>query len=348
MKVTAERLLAQLRNGQDRARPLPVYLVTGDEPLLVNEVIDVLRAAAVAAGCEERESHVADRSFDWDEVSASLRSLSLFATGKLVEIRLPTAAPGDEGSRALRALAGRGADGNVVVVITPAFNRKVAESAWVAALADAGAWVETRPPDIEDLPDWIRRRLRAAGLDADDEGVELLAARVEGNLLAAQQEIAKLALLHEPGTVLDADRVRAAVADGARFDVFQLADAALGGDAPRALRILAGLRDEGTAPPLVCWALLREALVLVDAGVHASREGSTARGVQAAGVWRSRTDLYMQALRHHKPVRLRRLLRMAGQAEQIVKGARPGDAWNALLELTLALAGRPLKGAELV
>lgn len=345
MKLAADRLLAQLRDAKSRL--LPVYLVSGDEPLLVNEVLDALRAAAVAAGCEERESHVADKSFDWDAIGGSLRNLSLFATGKLVEVRLPGASPGDEGSKALRALSAREPDGNVVLVITAKITGKVADSAWVKALDAGGAWVDTRPPGLAELPAWIRRRLKAAGLAADDEGVKLLADRVEGNLLAAQQEIDKLALLNGPGTIIDAAAMRAAVADGARFDVFQLADAALGGDAERALRVLGGLREEDTAPALVIWSLLREALVLVDAGVRSARDPEPSRALQAMGVWRSRFDLYAAALRRHKPGTLRRLLHQACVAEQVVKGSRPGDAWSALVELTLALAGRPFRAAEL-
>lgn len=359
MKLTPDQLLQQLKEhsrgpggGEVRkptaaARLASVYLVSGDEPLLVNEVTDAIRAAAASSGCDERESHVVERSFSWDAVTASLRNLSLFSTGKLVEIRLPTPTPGDEGSRALRELAGREPDGNIVVIVTPVLTRKAAGSAWAGALAAAGVWVETRAPELPELPQWIARRFRAIGLGCDAEGLDLLADRVEGNLLAAQQEIDKLALLHPPGTALDAAQIRAAVADGARFDVFQLGDAALAGDVERAVRVLGGLREEGTAAALVLWSLVRETLVLVDAGVRASRDGSAARGVQGAGVWPSRSDLYIRALRNHKPGALRRLLRMAGRAEQIVKGARPGEPWNALLELTLALAGRPLRGAEL-
>lgn len=359
MKQRPDQLLQQLKehapgpgSGAGRKSPAAVrlaavYLVSGDEPLLVNEVIDAIRSAAVASGCDERESHVVERSFSWEAVAASLRNLSLFSAGKLVEIRLPTATPGDEGSRALRAIASREPDGNVVVIITPALTRKVAESAWASALANAGVWIEVRPPALAELPQWIGKRFRAAGLSCDAEGLDLLAGRVEGNLLAAQQEIDKLAMLHPPGTALDLAGIRAAVADGARFDVFQLSDAALAGDAARAVRVLGGLREEGTAAALVLWSLVRETLVLVDAGIRASRENSASRGVQGAGVWQSRADLYIRALHHHKPGALRRLLRMAGRADQIVKGARPGEPWNALLELTLALAGRSLKGAEL-
>ncbi len=351
MKLKPEQLREQLQAAQAATPPkalAPVYLVTGDEPLLVNEVVDALRAAAIRCGCEERESHVVERGFSWESVAASLVNLSLFSAGKLVEIRLPNPTPGDEGSRQIRQFAGRPADGNTVVIVTPALTRKIAESAWATALATAGVWVETRLPPLAELPRWIGQRFRTAGLRCDPEGLQLLADRVEGNLLAAQQEIDKLALLYAPGTELTAAEIRAAVADGARFDVFQLGDAALSGDVLRAVRVLEGLREEGTAAPLVLWSLVREVLVLVDAGVRASRESSPLRAVQGAGVWQSRTDLYLQAMRHHKPGTLRRLLRMAGHADQIVKGARPGEPWNALLELTLALAGRPLREAELV
>ncbi len=351
MKLKPEKLIEQLGGPAAAAagRPLaPVYLISGDEPLLVNEVVDALRAAALRRGCEERESHVVERGFSWEQVTGSLRNLSLFSAGKLVEIRLTTATPGDEGSRQMREIAGRAADGNTVVIVTPALKSKIASSAWVTALTAAGVWAETRVPGLGELPDWIARRFRAAALSCDPEGLELLAGRVEGNLLAAQQEIHKLALLYPAGTSLTAAEIRAAVGDGARYDVFQLGDAALAGDLERAVRVLGGLREEGTAAALVLWSLMREALVLVDAGVRASRDSTPQRAVQGAGVWQSRTDLYVRALRNHKAGGLRRLLRMAGRADQIVKGQRSGEPWNALLELTMALAGRPLRGGELL
>jgi DNA polymerase-3 subunit delta len=350
MKLRPERLHEQLLGQRSTAPLAPVYLVSGDDPLLVNEVVDVLRAAAGRRGLAERIAHVVGGHFNWDAVGASLSNLSLFSSGTLVEVRLTKATPGDEGSRELRRLATRAPDGNCVLVITPKLTGKTAQSAWVSALAEAGVWVETRQPDLAELPDWIARRFRAAGLGCEAEGLQLLAERVEGNLLAAQQEIDKLALLHAPATVLTANQIREAVADGARFDVFQLADAALLGDVPRAVRVLNGLREEGTAAPLVLWSLVREALLLADAGARASVERDPGRGVRSAGVWQSRAGLYVRSLRNHQkqPGSLRRLVRMAGRADQIVKGSRRGDPWNALTELTLALAGQPFRGAELV
>lgn len=346
MQLRAEQLGAHL-SAPPGGRLSPCYLFSGDEPLLVHDALDALRAAALKQGCDERDSFIVERGFDWSTVSASLGMSSLFSAGKFVVLRLPTGAPGDEGARALRELAARPADGNVLAVLTPALNRKTAESAWASALQKGGVWVEFRVPPLAELPRWIARRLKIAGLACDDEAAELLAARVEGNLLAAQQEIDKLSLVYPAGTQLGLAQVQAAVADGARFDVFQLGDTALAGDVPRAIRILNCLREEGVAAPLVLWALVREVLVLVEAGMRAGRDQPLEQAIQATGVWQKRVSLYARALRGRKPSSLRRLLRMAGEADQIVKGARRGAAWNALLELTLALAGEPLPAAEL-
>jgi DNA polymerase-3 subunit delta len=346
MQLRAEQLGAHLSAPKGGSLSA-CYLFSGDEPLLVNEALDALRAAALRQGCDERQSFTVERGFDWTALIASLGMGSLFSAGKLVVLRLPTAAPGDEGSRALRELAARPVDGNVVVVVTPMLNRKTADSAWASALHKDGLWVEFRQPSAAELPRWIARRLKDADLGCDDEAAELLAARVEGNLLAAQQEIDKLGLLYPAGTRLSVAQIQAAVADGARFDIFQLGDAALAGDTPRAVRILNGLREEGVAAPLVLWALVREVLMLMEIGMRAGRDLPLEQAVQAAGVWKSRVGLYTQALRGRRPSSLRRLLGMAGAADQIVKGSRRGEAWNALLELTLALTGKPLPAAEL-
>lgn len=323
------------------------YLFSGDEPLLVNEALDALRSAALRQGCDERESFTVERGFDWSALTASLAMRSLFSAGKLIVLRLPTAAPGDEGARALRELAARPVDGNVVAVVTPKLTGKIAKSAWVTALRKDAVSVDLYPPSSTELPRWIARRLKNVKLSCDGDAAELLAARVEGNLLVAQQEIDKLGLAYPAGTQLNVAQVQAAVADGARYDVFQLGDAALAGETARAVRILNGLREEGVAAPLVLWALVREVLVLVDAGMRAGRDLPLEQAIQAAGVWNSRVSLYTRALRGRKPSSLRRLLGMASAADKIVKGSRRGEPWNALLELTLALTGKPLPAAEL-
>ena len=346
MQLRAERLGAHL-SAPPGGSLSACYLFSGDEPLLVNEALDALRTAALRQGCDERESFTVERGFDWSALVASLSVRSLFSAGKLIVLRLPTAAPGDDGSRALRELAARPAEGNIVAVVTPKLTSKIAASAWIKALRKDGVSVELYPPSPTELPRWIGQRLKAMQLSCDNEGVELLAARVEGNLLAAQQEIDKLGLLYPEGAQLSVAQIQAAVADGARFDVFQLGDAALAGDTPRAIRILNGLREEGVAAPLVLWALVREVLVLADAGARAGRDMPLEQAVQATGVWKSRVGVYAQALRGRTPSSLRRLLSMACDADQIVKGVRRGETWNALLELTLALAGEPMSPAEL-
>jgi DNA polymerase-3 subunit delta len=341
VKLRVDQLTS--RSGGNLAN---VYLVSGDEPLLVDEALTWLREAARAAGITERETLQVGKGFDWEAALAGLANLSLFSAGKLLELRLASAAPGEDGARAIQS-ALSGPPGNVVAVVMPALDKRARESRWAAAIASDGIWIDAAPPPPEALPAWLAARLQRAGLTLEAPALELLAACVEGNLLAARQEIDKLALLHPPGSRLGLDEVQAAVADGARFDVFQLADAALAGEAPRALRILAGLREEGIAPTLILWSLVREILTLLNAAGRAGRGTTVADAVAAIGVWRSRASLVIGALRRQPAGGLTRLVAMARAADQVVKGARRGDPWLALHELTLQLAGAAPPVAEL-
>jgi len=340
VKLNPSQLSSHLSSGV-----APVYLISGDEPLLVDETRDAIRASAGEQGIVDREVHVAERSFNWDEFAAGLQNLSLFATHRLVELRLPTGKPGDKGARFLTAVAGEPIPDTVLVVITPGLDSRTAKSKWASSLARDAVWIALRAPGAAALPKWIAGRLHAAGLKGDSEALELLAARVEGNLLAAKQEIDKLVLLAENGRVT-IETVRAAVADGARFDVFQLTDAALAGDRSRAARILNGLHREGIAAPLVMWSLAREIGLVVDVVYRMNGGSSAARAMTDAGVWRSRQSLVGRAVRALDLKSARRLLVGACHADRIVKGARQGQAWNALLELTLALAGNYAMRAE--
>jgi DNA polymerase-3 subunit delta len=335
----------QLHN-RSGGTPANVYLIAGDEPLLQDEALAWVRATVRAAGITERESLAAAKGFDWDAAVAGLANLSLFSAGKLLELRLPGTAPGEDGARVIAAALAAPA-GNVLAVVTPALDKRARESRWVTAIAADGVWIDATPPPAEALPGWLSGRLKRAGLGIDAAGLELLVACVEGNLLAARQEIDKLALLHPAGTQLSFGDVQAAVADGARFDVFQLADAAVAGDVARSVRILAGLREEGIAPPLVLWSLVREILTLLNVAGRAGRGTALADAVTAAGVWRSRAGLVTGALRRQPAGALTRLVGMARRADQVVKGARRGDPWLALHELTLQLAGAESPVAEL-
>jgi DNA polymerase-3 subunit delta len=345
----------QLEAGLAR-RLAPAYLIAGDEPLLTQECSDAVRRRARQDGFTEREVHYVERGFDWNALAGSLSSLSLFASRRLVELRFRTPGAGEGGADLFRRLAESPPDDVVLLGMAPKLDRRQQQSAWVQAFVGGGVLVEARPVEPPALPAWIEGRLRRAGLRADAEAVRLLAERVEGNLLAAHQEIEKLRLLYDQGD-LDAERVRAAVADSARYDIFKLADAALAGDLGRALRILAGLRAEGLAIPQVLWPLVREIRSLVRVRWFLD-EGMSAQAAMArAGVWRNRAGMVQRAVARHDAAALRALARKAALVDRVSKGDLPGnalrlppglggvrttalaDGWLELSDLVIQLAG---------
>ena len=332
MKLKPGQLDAHFASGLQ-----PVYLVSGDEPLLVDETVERLRRAARETGCDERQSYVVERGFDWNALRAGMDNLSLFASRQLIELRLPTGKPGDAGARALADIAESPPTDKVFVVVTPKLPAASAKSRWVTKLAGAGAWIAVYAPRPDELPRWLNGRLRRAGLNCEPDALALLASRIEGNLLAAKQEIDKLALLAEGGRV-DVSTVRAAVGDGARYDVFQLADAALAGDSRRCVHILQHLEQESVAPTLVLWSLVREIAAIAEVAAAVAAGESPARAAAGAGVWRSREQLMLNAVRRFRAGGAEALLGAAALADRQVKGARPGGAWPALLALTLSLS----------
>lgn len=340
MKLNPRQLSSHLSSG-----PAPVYLVSGDEPLLVDEALDTMRAAAVQHGYTERELHVVERGFDWNELAAGLQNLSLFAARRIVELRLPTGKPGEPGGKFLTALVAEPPPDTVFIVITPTLDGRTTKTKWASSLARDGVWLVLRSPGHASLPRWIEGRLQRAGLSADPEALELLAGQVEGNLLAAKQEIDLLELLADDGRVT-VDTVRASVANGARYDVFQLTDAALAGDAQRAVRILGGLEREGIAAPLVLWSLVREIGTIADVVYRVAAGVAPGKAMADLRIWDSRQSLIGRATGALGVGGARTLLRRAAQTDRIVKGSLHGQPWNALLELTLALAGRPKLAAE--
>lgn len=341
MKLSLDKLPAALSRSI-----APAYLVSGDEPLLVGEACDAIRAAARAAGFGERTLQVAERGFDWQALRASSANLSLFANKRILEIRLPTGRPGATGGAELARLAETGAGDTLLLVVTPRLDGGTRAPAWVKRLDRAGVHVEIWPVGSERLEPWIAARMRSRGLAPSREAVELLAGRVEGNLLAASQEIDKLLLLAGPGP-LDADTVRQGVADSARYDVYQLGDAALGGDAPRALRILDGLRAEGVEPALVLWVIAKELRALATVACQVSAGRGMQQALGAASVWPKRRGLVQDALRRHDAPALCTLVASAWQAERIVKGQLAGRPWDRLAGLVAALSGaRAAAGAR--
>lgn len=310
----------------------PVYLLAGDEHLLLLEAADALRARARALGYSEREVLEADAHFDWDELARSAAGMSLFAQRRLLDLRLPTGKPGKEGSAALQAYCEAPPPDTVLLVTCNEWSRKH-EGAWSEAIARAGAVLPLWPLKPDELPHWMNQRLAARGLAATPEAVEALVERTEGNLLAAAQEIDKLALL-AGGRKLDAAALEDLVADSARYDVFKLADAALAGDAARALRILAGLRAEGEAVPgLLGWLLNQLQLM-----ARLAAAPNAAQAFRAERIWPAREGLYRRALQRAEREHWERCLVQAARVDALSKGRGLGDAWVELERLLLAVA----------
>ena len=332
MKISANQLEPHLRKPL-----LPCYLVTGDEPLLVQEALDAIRQAARGQGFGARELYVANTGFDWNELSAAGGNLSLFADKRIVELRLPTGKPGIKGSAAIVDMVSQTAPDLLFVVSGPKLDRNAAKSKWVKALEQAGGFIPLWPVGPKELPAWISARMRAAGLRPDRDAVRLIADRVEGNLLAAQQEIEKLRLLNGEGEV-SAAAVDAAVADSSRFDVYKLVDAAVGGNAVRAMRILGGVRSEGVEPVIVMWALTREirSLAMISGGVQSGMDLASA--MRSARVWQNRQALVRACVGRHKAGSFHQLLKACRQADAAAKGQIQADPWQLAAHIVLSLA----------
>ncbi|TQV68248.1 DNA polymerase III subunit delta [Exilibacterium tricleocarpae] len=333
-KVRADQLDKALAKGLS-----PIYIVSGDEPLLVQEACDTIRAAARAAGFCERELYHNEPGFDWGQVLSSANSLSLFAERKLIELRLGNGKPGDKGAKALLEYAAAPAPDTLLLLAAPKLDGSTQRSKWFKGLEQAGCFVQIWPVTAQQLPRWIGQRLRRAGLKADSQAQEVLASRVEGNLLAASQEIEKLKLLVEADGFVTAEMMSTVVADSARYDVFGLVDKALHGDARGAVKNLHGLRGEGTDATVVLWALAREIRTLSQVAYACEQGQNFDWAAKNAGVWDKRKPLIKTALRRLKSPLLQVLLRKANAIDKAIKGMHNADPWGELLDLTLNLAG---------
>lgn len=272
----------------------------------------------------------ADAGFDWSVLSGLSASLSLFASTRLIELRVGNGKIGTDGSSALVDYCEQLAEDVTLLVIAERLEAGVRKSRWCKALEKAGVEVAVWPLRPAELPAWLNARMRSVGLQPDREVVQILAARTEGNLLAARQEIERLRLLHGPGAI-GAEAVVGGVGDSARFDVFALVDAALGGSARRVIRILDALRGEGTAPQLALWALHRAAEQLGAMAFPGGAKGQGGYGAQQA--------LLRQALARLSPAQCRHAVHLCALADRTVKGQRAGDPWEAVRGVALAMAG---------
>jgi DNA polymerase-3 subunit delta len=340
MQITADQLDAHLAGTL-----APLYTVHGDEVLLVNEALDAIRARARAQGFDERESHTVERNFDWSQLLAGSREISLFGGRRLIELRIPGGKPGRDGAQALAALPAHLSPDVMALVVLPRLDAATQKSAWFSALAQGGVAVRVDSVELAQLPRWIAARLQRHGFtlppgDAGRALLDFLVARVEGNLLAAHQEIEKLALLCPPGP-LDPEMVEQAVLNVARYSVFKLGEAVLGGDAPRLLRMLAGLQAEGVAPVLVHWTLADDirAWLRIRQGLDAGQPLPAL--LRASRIWGVKEKLLERALPRLRTPDLERLLQLAAQCDLAVKGLRPDTLphapWDALQVLALSM-----------
>jgi len=325
----------------------PVLLISGNEPLIVQECADAVRARARAEGYGEREVFEADTHFDWSRLGMGLAALSLFAQRRLFDLRLPSGKPGKDGSEAIRQYCAHPPPDTVLLITGLDWSRQHAGK-WSEAIAETGWFVPVWPLKPQDLPDWLAARLRRHGLVARPEALLRLVERVEGNLLAAAQEIDKLGLLLGPNAPpIEVDTLERLVAEASRYDVFQLLDAALAGDAARVPRILAGLRGEGEAVAgLLGWILLELPRIAGFAAVQATG-GNLMAAMREAKLWESKMVQIRRALDRHPVADWERFALAAGQVERIAKGRAKGDAWLALERLLLAIA-RPGTAAVLL
>lgn len=341
MQVRADQLAQHLAKG---VRPL--YTVWGDEPLLAQEAGDAIRAAARAAGCTERQVHtVSGAHFDWSSLLGASQAMSLFAERQLIEIRIPGGKPGKDGSEALQRYCEQLSDDIVTLIQLPRLDRTQQGSAWFGALDASGVTVRVDPVERKALPQWIAQRLNLQGqrVQGGEEGQRTLAFfadRVEGNLLAAHQEIQKLGLLYPAGE-LSFEQIEAAVLNVARYDVFKLGEAVLAGQVARALRMLEGLQAEGEAAVLVHWTLAEDirALKRVRDAVGAGKPLPMA--LRENRVWGVKERLFERAVPLLTDNGIAALLEAAQVCDGLVKGLRhpdwPLDAWEALRRLVLML-----------
>lgn len=332
MAIASEDLPRQLSSGLK-----PLYVVFGDALLLAIEAADSIRTAARAAGFAERETFIAEQHFKWDELRNSAQSLSLFSSRKVIDLRIPSGKPGVEGGQALQDYVASLSSDVLTLITLPKLDWAAQKSQWFGALERHGVMVTADDIPRRALPRWIAERLKRQGQSTDDATLEFVADRCEGNLLAAFQEIQKLALLFPVGQ-LSFEQVKNAVMDVARYDIFKLSEAMLNGNATRFVRILDGLRAEGTATVLVLWAISEDIRTLGKALQAVQRGGNLGNAMRDMRVRKDKQGLIETASRRLEFPRIERAIQQAAKLDKTIKGLRQGDVWDELLQLGLRLA----------
>ena len=325
--------------GQLKKKLAPVYVISGDEPLQQGEAADLIRSTARSQGFAERKIIEAGSKFDWNELTAESNTLSLFAEQRILDLRITNGKPGKEGSKALSGYCENLPEDILLLITMPKVDQQQTRSKWYKTLDKVGVIVQVWPVNEQRLPPWIEQRMRQKGLTPEPEAIQMLAERVEGNLLAATQEIEKLLMLHGPG-IITAEQLTASVADSARFDVFGLVDAALQGNTARCIRILDGLKNEGTAPAIISWALSREIRQMVQIA-HAAKDGFPLSKIFTDfRIWDKRKPLVSSGLKRLSLAQWQSLLQQCLEADMAMKGQNRQDYWLLFENIAMQMSGK--------
>lgn len=334
MRVKPDQLTASLRKSL-----VPVYLVCGDEPLQLAEAADEIRQAARLAGHTTREVISIETGSEWPQLTTEAESLSIFSDKKLIDLRLPSAKPSIDGGKTLCKYCQRPPEDTLLLIVAGKLESAAQKSQWFQAVDNIGVVVQVWPLQGQELPQWLQRRAERRRMHLDGDALKALAARVEGNLLSAAQEIEKLYILHGASRITRA-MVEDDVADSARFDVFKLMDALLSGKLNRAIKILRGLRLEGIAAPVVLWGMSREARTLFDIKRDLKQGGGQEAVYKKYQVWDKRKPIVQEALHRLRASQLESILRVCAVADSQIKGQAPGDEWESLFEVCLLFTAK--------
>ncbi len=322
----------------------PVYLVSGDEPLQQMESLDVIRSFLREQEYAEREILDVDAQFDWYRLMEEAASMSLFASRRIVELRLPSAKPGRQGSQIIKEYLSRPPEDTVLIINAGKVDASAKKSAWYKSVEQNGLVVQCWPVPVEKLSMWLKQRFKNRDMDADNEVLAYISQHVEGNLLAADQEIEKLYLLLGPGKITYAD-VAEAVTSQSRYSVFELVDMLLTGNTKRVIRIVSGLKAEGIVPVVVNWALTKDIRLLVQAAqAQAAQDRSSAEFLlKRSGVWQSRMALFKACLSRHNHRALQMMLKRCAYIDAVSKGVIDANVWDEIETLCVRLAGRTVR-----
>lgn len=328
----------QLANHLQRSGLAPIYFVSGDEPLQKLESMDQIRSAARAQGYEERLVFDVDKSFDWNSINEASANLSLFSSRRIIELRMATPKPGKEGGRVLFEYTEQFSEDNLLIISSDKLDKAAQNNKWVKAVEKVGALIQVWPVNPAQLPDWIQTRLQAKQKRITPDAARLIALRVEGNLLAAQQEIDKLILLIDKDSI-DIEDVISAVADSSRYDVFDLIESAFLGNTDRTLHMLQGLRNEGTEPMALFGAWMWEFRRLCSIK-HQHESGANLEGLfKSYRIWDQKKRPMNAVLQRHTGKSFDHLLKFCATIDRTLKSSRRDQAWDQFNALLLAIAG---------